>query len=116
MFTCFYRFFLCHGGLEDSVGLGWAVPGGCRRVQVHIGDGALRYDVTARAFGDGAHPASPLSDVTARVLTSQGHVLSIDFKPEFNNWDAVKPIELFTAGTIKTETRRGMARHLQRRR
>jgi DNA topoisomerase-3 len=44
-----------------------------------------------------------------------GHVLSIDFLPEFNNWDAVKPIELFKAATQKSEAnpKARMCRHLR---
>ena len=42
-----------------------------------------------------------------------GHVMSIDFEKEYNNWDKVDPVQLFDAPTQKSETRSGMRRHLQ---
>ena len=32
-----------------------------------------------------------------------GHVYSIDFPPEYNNWDRVEPLTLFGAPTVKQE-------------
>lgn len=32
-----------------------------------------------------------------------GHVYSIDFPPEYNNWDRVDPLTLFDAPTRKVE-------------
>jgi len=32
-----------------------------------------------------------------------GHVYSLDFPREYNNWDAVDPITLFEAPTVKLE-------------
>ena len=32
-----------------------------------------------------------------------GHVFSIDFPKQYNNWDSVEPIDLFEAETIKNE-------------
>ena len=32
-----------------------------------------------------------------------GHVFSVDFPKEYNNWGAVEPVELFDAPTMKLE-------------
>jgi len=32
-----------------------------------------------------------------------GHVYSLDFPKEYNNWDAIEPITLFEAPTVKLE-------------
>ena len=34
---------------------------------------------------------------------TRGHVYSIDFPPEYNNWDRVEPLTLFGAPTVKQE-------------
>lgn len=44
-----------------------------------------------------------------------GHVFSLDFYAEFNNWDAVQPLKLFEAGTEKKEASKShMCDHLAR--
>jgi DNA topoisomerase-3 len=40
-------------------------------------------------------------------------VYSLDFLPEFNNWDTTLPVALFNARAEKKEERGGMSRHLQ---
>eukprot|EP00729_Bicosta_minor_P008419 gene8419-1733_t len=52
-------------------------------------------------------------DAKFKFTSVTGHVLSLDFKAEYNNWDAVKPVELFKAGVEKKENSRGMCRHLR---
>ncbi|CAI5990796.1 unnamed protein product, partial [Closterium sp. NIES-65] len=39
-----------------------------------------------------------------RVTSVIGHVLSIDFPPSYQSWDATDPASLFTAPTVKTES------------
>ncbi|CAI5500628.1 unnamed protein product, partial [Closterium sp. Naga37s-1] len=39
-----------------------------------------------------------------RITSVIGHVLSIDFPPTYQSWDATDPASLFTAPTIKTES------------
>eukprot|EP00051_Salpingoeca_urceolata_P020697 m.313864 g.313864 ORF g.313864 m.313864 type:complete len:860 (+) comp19665_c0_seq2:161-2740(+) len=39
-----------------------------------------------------------------RFTSVMGHVMTTDFPAAFNNWDAVKPIELFTAPVEKKES------------
>jgi hypothetical protein len=38
-------------------------------------------------------------------------VYSLDFLPEFNNWDTTLPVALFNARAEKKEERGGMSRH-----
>lgn len=38
-----------------------------------------------------------------KVTAVAGHVFSIDFPKQYNNWDSVEPIDLFEAETIKNE-------------
>ena len=38
-----------------------------------------------------------------KITSVAGHVFSIDFPKQFNNWDSVEPIDLFEAETIKNE-------------
>ena len=42
-----------------------------------------------------------------------GHVLSLDFLAQYNNWDRTEPKELFGAKTEKNENSKGMCRHLR---
>lgn len=43
-------------------------------------------------------------DAKFKVTSVMGHVFSIDFPKEYNNWGAVEPVELFDADTIKLES------------
>merc|ERR1711892_958358 len=50
-----------------------------------------------------------------RVTSVCGHVFSIDFEAQYNNWDKTDPAELFVAGTLKDEANPKMriASHLK---
>ena len=39
-----------------------------------------------------------------RMTSVIGHVLSIDFLPQFQNWETTHPAALFDAGTKKSES------------
>ena len=39
-----------------------------------------------------------------KVTAVMGHVYSLDFPKEYNNWGAVEPVELFDAPTVKMES------------
>ena len=38
------------------------------------------------------------------IAVALGHVFSIDFPKQYNNWDACEPVDLFEAPTIKMES------------
>lgn len=38
-----------------------------------------------------------------KVTSTCGHVMSMDFPAQFNNWDRVDPNELFSCATMKKE-------------
>mmetsp|Transcript_30608 Transcript_30608/g.54729 ORF Transcript_30608/g.54729 Transcript_30608/m.54729 type:complete len:860 (+) Transcript_30608:77-2656(+) len=50
-----------------------------------------------------------------KVTSCAGHVYSVDFPPEFNNWDRVDPLTLFEAKVIKAESnpKLRMPKHFQ---
>jgi DNA topoisomerase-3 len=50
-----------------------------------------------------------------RVTAVTGHIYSLDFPAKYQNWDAVDPMELFSAPTVHTSEGRasGIVRHLQ---
>ncbi|CAJ1433993.1 unnamed protein product [Effrenium voratum] len=50
-----------------------------------------------------------------KVTSCAGHVYSIDFPPEYNNWDRVEPLTLFGAPTVKQEAnpKLRMPKHFQ---
>lgn len=50
-----------------------------------------------------------------KVTSCAGHVYSIDFPPEYNNWDRVDPLTLFGAPTVKQEAnpKLRMPKHFQ---
>lgn len=50
-----------------------------------------------------------------KVTSCAGHVYSIDFPPEFNNWDRVDPLTLFGAPTVRNESnpKLRMPKHFQ---
>ena len=52
---------------------------------------------------------------TFKVTSVCGHVFSIDFEAQFNNWDKTDPAELFSAGTLKEEAnpKMHMRKHLK---
>jgi DNA topoisomerase-3 len=50
-----------------------------------------------------------------RVTSVTGHVFSMDFPPQYQQWDAVEPVELFSAPVISiTEGKGGIVKHLER--
>lgn len=61
---------------------------------------------------DGSFRGTP---VRFKVTSVIGHVLSIDFPPKYQSWDATDPFELFEAPTIKAEAnpKAHVCKHLQ---
>lgn len=60
----------------------------------------------------GIAPSCPVHEYTGtlfgksaefKVTAVAGHVFSIDFPKQYNNWDSVEPIDLFEAETVKNE-------------
>lgn len=51
---------------------------------------------------------------TIRVTSVTGHMFSLDFPSKYQNWDAINPLELFSAPTIHSEASKGIVRHLER--
>ena len=51
--------------------------------------------------------------VLYRVTSVVGHVFSTDFPPQYQQWDAVEPVELFTAPVVRTAEKGGIVRHLE---
>ena len=50
-----------------------------------------------------------------KVTSVTGHVFSTDFPKQYQNWDAVDPVELFTAPVLHApEGKGGMVKHLER--
>jgi DNA topoisomerase III len=50
-----------------------------------------------------------------RVTSVTGHVFSTDFPARYQNWDAIDPVELFTAPTVHSpEGKGGIVKHLER--
>ena len=50
-----------------------------------------------------------------RVTSVTGHVFSTDFPAQYQNWDAIDPIELFDAPVLhKPEGKGGIVKHLER--
>jgi DNA topoisomerase-3 len=50
-----------------------------------------------------------------RVTSVTGHVFSTDFPAKYQNWDAVDPVELFTAPVLHApEGKGGIVKHLER--
>ena len=43
------------------------------------------------------------TQVTFRVTSVIGHVMSIDFPAEYQSWDKTDPADLFDAPTVKKE-------------
>jgi DNA topoisomerase-3 len=50
---------------------------------------------------------------TAKITSVAGHVFSLDFPGEYQNWDAVDPVRLFSANTVKQECSGHVRSHLQ---
>jgi DNA topoisomerase-3 len=59
-------------------------------------------------------PKAPhASSVCHKVTSVAGHVFSVDFPSNYQNWDAVDPAQLFDAPVRKTPTSPGIIKHLQ---
>ena len=58
-------------------------------------------------------PFKKKKNVTHRITSVLGHLLSLDFEEQFQNWD-IDPRMLFHASTIKLPTRAGVASHLRK--
>lgn len=39
-----------------------------------------------------------------KITSTVGHIYSLDFPSQYSNWEAVEPISLFDAETIKKES------------
>ncbi|MES3518478.1 MAG: DNA topoisomerase I [Natronomonas sp.] len=50
---------------------------------------------------------------TTRCVGLSGHVVGVDFPPEYDNWRDVRPVELIDAEVTKTPTRENIVRTLQ---
>ena len=49
----------------------------------------------------------------SRCVGLSGHVVGVDFPPEYNDWRDVQPVELVDAAVVKTPTRDNIVRTLQ---
>ena len=50
-----------------------------------------------------------------RVTSVTGHVFSVDFPAAYQKWDAVDPVELFSAPVVRApEGKGGIVKHLER--
>eukprot|EP00607_Mallomonas_marina_P006656 CAMPEP_0182435572 /NCGR_PEP_ID=MMETSP1167-20130531/76539_1 /TAXON_ID=2988 /ORGANISM="Mallomonas Sp, Strain CCMP3275" /LENGTH=790 /DNA_ID=CAMNT_0024626779 /DNA_START=237 /DNA_END=2606 /DNA_ORIENTATION=+ len=49
-----------------------------------------------------------------RVTAVNGHVFSTDFPAQYQNWDAVDPVELFSAPIVSVAEKGGIVKHLER--
>lgn len=49
-----------------------------------------------------------------KVTSVTGHVFSLDFPPNYQNWDATDPMDLFTAPTKHVSDKGGIQKHLER--
>ncbi len=48
-------------------------------------------------------PKEPKSECKFKVTSVAGHVFTLDFPREYNNWDTVNPVELFEAEPVKED-------------
>lgn len=65
-------------------------------------------------FTNPSFPKAPHASKCNHIVTSvAGHVFSIDFAAQFQNWDAVDPAELFDAPTVRKPNQGSVVRHLQ---
>jgi DNA topoisomerase-3 len=51
--------------------------------------------------------------VFMRVTSVVGHVFSVDFPPEYQDWESTDPASLFRAPIVRTAEKGGIVRHLQ---
>ena len=65
---------------------------------------------------EGQLPVSGKSVPCLLKMTSVcGHVMSLDFQPQYNNWECTDPVDLFHAETVKKEAHSGLRmRHFLR--
>lgn len=52
--------------------------------------------------------------IKIQVTSVAGHVYGLDYTSEYQNWNRVNPVKLFTAKTVKVESNTsGVAKHLE---
>ena len=65
-------------------------------------------------FTNPAFPKAPHANkVTHKVSSVAGHVFSVDFPQQFQSWEAVDPLELFSAPIVRKPCKGSVVKHLQ---
>eukprot|EP01029_Cantina_marsupialis_P016238 TRINITY_DN3614_c0_g1_i1.p1 TRINITY_DN3614_c0_g1~~TRINITY_DN3614_c0_g1_i1.p1 ORF type:complete len:850 (+),score=234.11 TRINITY_DN3614_c0_g1_i1:42-2591(+) len=86
--------------IADSIAKALAPPGGLqtfkRKLPVHEFNGSFLNQ-----------------NCLFRVSAVRGHVFSIDFAGEYQNWEKTDPVSLFRAPTVKKEASGGVIKHLK---
>jgi len=73
----------------------------------------------AEILGENSHETERRNGVNVyrwggkRVVGLSGHVVGVDFPPEYNDWRDVEPVELIDAETVKSPTKENIVRTLR---